>query len=125
MKMLRMFAGLVLALAGGILLSPSANAMPQCPAGTFCLWNGTYASAGIAVFGLSDLNYDGDRFSDGTPVNDRATYVRNNTNFPINLYKHAGANIRDRCYTVQPGEEVHLQWTSCWASVSSHYATGV
>jgi hypothetical protein len=121
--------------AGGLMSgAPAAadpvGAMAACDPGLVCVYErinfGAPWGGASRVYGLSDLNYADDVFDDGTPVNDRVSSVRNQTNQYINFYVHAGANIRDLCFRVEPyGYRANLAEQGCDNAASSHYAAGV
>src|SRR5437868_10859790 len=61
-----------------------------CPDGSVCVWEGYYFTGGFKAYGVSDLNYAADRFSDGIAVNDHISSYYNNTDQWVNFYLNAG-----------------------------------
>jgi hypothetical protein len=117
----------------GLIFAPNAGAadgpigaQAACPNGVVCVYEGTNHTGAMRTYGLSDLNYQGDTFDNGTQVNDRVSSIWNRTGQWVNFYTAAGANINDLCFSEQPGGyRLYLAVEGCDNSLSSHYPAGV
>lgn len=119
------------ALATGMVLTPSASATQagdpyRCQAGNVCVWEHTNFDGGLAQFDLVKLNYQYEIYDNGVSVNDTASSIYNRSSHPINFYWNSGANIRDKCVTVQPNSTIgNLAAHGCDNSLSSHYSANL
>lgn len=119
------------ALAIGTFLTPSASAAQagdpnRCQAGNVCVWQDINFDGGLAQFDLVKLDYQYEIYDNGVGVNDTVSSIYNRSSHPINFYWNAGANIRDKCITVQPGATVgNLGSAGCDNTLSSHYSANL
>jgi hypothetical protein len=122
-------AGAVVAgvlMVGGPAEAAPISAMAICDPGYICVYDDYNWNGSPRMYGLSDLNYDGDSFPNGVQVNDRVSSIWNRTGQWVNFYIHAGANIQDLCFQEQPGGyRADLRVEGCDNSLSSHYPSGV
>ncbi|MFD8496802.1 peptidase inhibitor family I36 protein [Amycolatopsis sp. NPDC059657] len=119
------------ALTIGTSLAPAASATTagdpyRCVDGNVCVWQDPGYAGGLAQFGLVYLNYQNAIYDNGLGVNDTVTSIFNRTRDRINFYRNSGANIRDLCFTVEPGASVYnLAGSGCDDAISSHYSVNL
>ncbi|MGW4521122.1 peptidase inhibitor family I36 protein [Amycolatopsis sp. NPDC004378] len=106
-------------------LRAASTPFEACPDGSVCVWEDYYFTGGFKAYGVSALNYAGDRFSDGIAVNDHVSSYYNNTSQWVNFYVDAGTPAGDPCVREQPrGYRADLRVEGCDKNLSAHSPDG-